>query len=238
MGTIANCCKGIGDVRRQVSISNFSMYFFDFELITIIGFRKIESYRPTKSPGPQRIVSLHAYVLRTRYSWYIFDVFLICGKKIFCRCVYISVLLTMHASWGVSEKPLLNFTDNESNYSLSDEHRTYIRKFIARDKALVLLKLWDICSNTDGLHTVWDFMDVIVSDAAPTFNLAATGGNKSTSQWTLDRKKDRVVTAEMKQVLLLRLLFLHLLYILNFSLIFSETHQGCFVVNLSFHRRS
>lgn len=106
----------------------------------------------------------------------------------------------MHASWGVSEEPLLNFRDSGGCFCLSDEHRRYIRKYIPRDKALVSLKLWDICLNSESARTVWDFMDVVVSDASPTFNLIAATGSKSTSQWTLDRKKDRIVTAEMKQV--------------------------------------
>lgn len=113
----------------------------------------------------------------------------------------ISALLTMHATWNSAALPLISFENRiTSLWELSDDCRAYIRKYIARDTAILLLNLWEICMNKDGNYSIWNFMDLIVSSASLKFTLVSSGSSKSSSLWTLDRKRERKTIAELIQV--------------------------------------
>lgn len=115
------------------------------------------------------------------------------------RCSAIVALLTMHSSWDTGQRPLLSFSDTASgNDCLSEDNYLFIRKYFLREKAIFLLKLWDISNSKDCSHTVWDFMDLLSTSAISVFDLTKAG--ELPFQWTLDRKRERLVMNSIKQV--------------------------------------
>lgn len=117
------------------------------------------------------------------------------------RCAAITALLTMHASWETQELPLEEFQAGAKagQYALSEEQKQYIRRYVPREKAILLLSLWEICMDEKGSHSVWEFMDKIVTTASSAFNLGSSC-SKASSIWVLDKKRERLLTTSMKQV--------------------------------------
>jgi hypothetical protein len=67
------------------------------------------------------------------------------------RCADIAALLTMHATWGARETPILHFgtiTDTDGNQyrCLTPEQVGILERNLPRDATLCILKMWAFCS--------------------------------------------------------------------------------------------
>lgn len=109
-------------------------------------------------------------------------------------------MLTLHTSWFSDSLIPMAFVEESGICTLSEENRLFIRKYITRDKAIMLLNLWEVCLNKNNTNTVWNFMDTIVTSASSIFGLVSNGGSKTSSLWVLEKKTERLMISEMKNV--------------------------------------